>query len=238
MGYRLVLLRHGHSEWNLCNRFTGWTDIALTKVGLDEATKAGRLIANVGLHFDEIHLSLLQRTHQTAKQLLHAANHPDIPHHTSWRLNERHYGRLQGMNKEEIFASWGVEQSRRWWRGFHEPPPALDLDDPRHPRFDPLYHRLPVSLLPHSESLAQCQQRLLPYWHETLAPRIRSGRALLVISHGNTLRSLRMYLEKMDPAAIEKVEIPSAVPLIYQFDRHMRLQKIDWLEHKDTEKIR
>ena len=135
---RLVLVRHGHTEWNLGNRFTGWTDIALTEAGLDEAARCGQCIAAHGLAFDEVHVSALRRSRQTAERLLDAAAHRDIPCFTSWRLNERHYGQLQGMNKAEIFASWGEQQSRRWWRGFYEAPPPLAHHDPRHPRFDKL----------------------------------------------------------------------------------------------------
>ncbi len=138
----LVLLRHGHSEWNLSDRFTGWTDIPLTEVGLAEAAAAGRRLAQAGFVFDEVHGSVLLRTRQTAEVLLTAMGTPAVPFFASWRLNERHYGALQGMNKREIFATWGEEASRRWWRGYYEPPPALDIDDPRHPRFDPLYAAL------------------------------------------------------------------------------------------------
>ena len=228
--YLLVLFRHGHSEWNLNNRFTGWTDIPLTEQGLIEADAAGKRLAAAGLQFDEVHTSALQRTHQTAARLLAAANHPDIPHHASWRLNERHYGQLQGMNKQEIFATWGEEESRRWWRGYFAPPPPLELDDPRHPRFDPIYANLDPALLPRSESLADCQRRLLPYWQEVLAPRIAANMRLLVVSHGNTLRSLVMHLDGIAPEAIEHVEIAPGVPLVYRFNDEMEAVGREWLE--------
>ena len=226
----VVLFRHGHSEWNLTDRFTGWTDIPLTEVGIAEAVAAGRQLAQAGFAFDEVHGSVLQRTRQTAETLLAAMGTPDVPFLTTWRLNERHYGALQGMNKREIFATWGEEASRRWWRGYYEPPPPLAPDDPRHPRFDPHYAALAPEDLPASESLRDCQQRTLPYWHEVLVPRLRAGRRLLVISHGNTLRGLVMHLDGLSAEAMEKVEIPSGVPLVYRFGPDLSVTGRAWLE--------
>jgi len=173
---------------------------------------------------------VLQRTRQTAEALLAAMGTPGVPFFTTWRLNERHYGALQGMNKREIFATWGEEASRRWWRGYYEPPPPLDPDDPRHPRFDPRYASLPPEDLPASESLRDCQRRTLPYWNEVLLPRLRAGRRLLVISHGNTLRGLVMHLDGLSPEAMEKVEIPSGVPLVYRFAGDLSVTGREWLE--------
>ena len=229
----VVLLRHGHSEWNLSDRFTGWTDIPLTAVGLAEAVAAGRRLAQASYVFDEAHGSVLQRTRQTAEVLLAAMGTPKVPFFATWRLNERHYGALQGMNKREIFATWGEAASRRWWRGYDAPPPALEFDDPRHPRFDPRYAALAPEQLPASESLRDCQRRTLPYWHEVLVPRIRTGRRLLVISHGNTLRGLVMHLDGLSAEAMERVEIPSGVPLIYRFDAAGGVLGREWLE-EDT----
>jgi len=226
----LVLVRHGHSEWNLANRFTGWADIPLTDVGLTEAAAAGRRLKQAGYGFDEVHGSVLQRTRQTVVALLAAMEAPEVPLFTSWRLNERHYGALQGMNKQEIFATWGEEASRRWWRGYYEAPPPLDRDDPRHPRFDPLCADLDPRDLPASESLRDCQQRTLPYWNEVLVPRLRAGRRLLVVSHGNTLRGLVMHLDGLSAEAMERVEIPSAVPLIYRFAPDLSVAGREWLE--------
>jgi 2,3-bisphosphoglycerate-dependent phosphoglycerate mutase len=226
----LVLLRHGHSEWNLTDRFTGWTDIPLTEVGLAEAQAAGRALAAAGYRFDEVHISALQRTRQTAEVLLAAMATPGVPIHASWRLNERHYGVLQGLNKKEIFATWGEESSRRWWRGYYDPPPPLDREDPRHPRFDPRYATLAPDELPASESLRDCQRRMLPYWEAVLLPRLRAGRRLLVISHGNTLRGLVMHLDRLDPEAMERVEIASGVPLVYRFAADMAVLGRDWLQ--------
>ena len=228
--YRLVLIRHGHSEWNLTDRFTGWTDIPLTEQGLAEAAEAGRRLVTAGFDFDEAHASVMQRTRQTIEGLLTAAGHATVPIYSTWRLNERHYGQLQGMSKSEIFAVWGEQRSRRWWRGYFDPPPPLEDDDPRHPRFDPHYAGLDPTLLPRSESLSDCQKRLLPYWHEVLAPRILAGRRLLIASHGNTLRSLVMHLEGIDPVAIEKVEIPPGIPFICRFSHKLQLLGREWLE--------
>jgi len=226
----IVLLRHGHSEWNLTDRFTGWTDIPLTEVGLAEAAAAGKRLVHAGFVFDEVHGSVLQRSRQTAEVLLAAMGTPEVPFFSSWRLNERHYGALQGMNKQEIFATWGEEASRRWWRGYVEPPPLLDYNDPRHPRFDPLYASLPPEDLPLSESLRDCQQRMLPYWNEVLVPRLRAGRRLLVISHGNTLRGLVMHLEGLSAEAMEKVEIASGVPMVVRFGPDLSVQGREWLD--------
>ena len=214
--YSLVLLRHGHSEWNLTHRFTGWTDIPLTAIGLTEAFEAGQRLAAHHHSFDAAHCSILQRTRQTAEQSLRAMGTPHVPIHTTWRLNERHYGALQGMDKREIFATWGEEKSRRWWRGYVEAPPPLNLDDPRHPRFDPLFAEVPPHEQPASESLADCQRRMLPYWHTVLAPAILARQRLLIVSHGNTLRGLVMHLEGLSAKVMESVEIPSGIPLVYQ----------------------
>jgi len=227
---RVVFIRHGHSEWNLTHRFTGWTDIPLTEVGLAEGAAAGRRLAQAGYAFDEAHVSVLRRTRQTVVALLAAAAHPEVPIHETWRLNERHYGALQGLDKHEIFAAWGVEQSRRWWGGYFEPPPALAHDDPRHPRFSPQYQDLDPALLPATESLRDCQQRTLPYWREVLLPRIAAGRRLLVASHGNTLRGLIMHLDGISPEAMEQVEVPSGVPLVYRFAQDMTVLGREWLD--------
>jgi 2,3-bisphosphoglycerate-dependent phosphoglycerate mutase len=226
----VVLLRHGHTEWNLTDRFTGWTDIPLTGVGIAEAEEAGRRLAWAGLCPDEVHVSHLGRTRQTAVALLAAAGAAGTPIQSTWRLNERHYGALQGMNKHEIFAAWGEQRSRAWWRGYHAPPPALAPEDPRHPRFDPRYGGVDPVLLPATESLRDCQHRMLPYWNDVLVPRIVAGRRLLVVSHGNTLRGLVMHLERLTAEAMEKVEIPAGVPLVYRFSDDLEVTGKVWLE--------
>ena len=226
----LVLLRHGHSEWNLADRFTGWTDIALTEVGLAEAAAAGQRLARAGLAFDAVHVSALRRTRQTAEAVLAAMGVRGLPLLADWRLNERHYGALQGMNKTEIFATWGEAASRRWWRGVEAAPPPLADDDPRHPRFDPLYAAVPAPQLPASESLRDCQRRLLPYWQTVLVPALQAGQRLLVVSHGNTLRALMMHLDALTDAAVETLEIPSGVPCLYEFDSAVRVSGRTWLD--------
>jgi len=219
----VVFIRHGQSEWNRTNRFTGWIDIDLNPAGIAEAERSGRRLAAAGYTFDEAHVSLMRRTRQTAEVLLAAGGWNGVPIYETWRLNERHYGALQGMVKQEIFAAWGEEKSRRWWRGYHEPPPPLDPEDPRHPRHDPRYADLAPGLLPATESLHQCQRRTLPYWLETLQPRIADGRRLLIVSHGNTLRGLVMHLDGISPEAMEHVEIPSGVPHVYGFSPDMQI---------------
>lgn len=226
----LVLLRHGHSEWNLADRFTGWTDIALTEVGLAEAAAAGQRLARAGLAFDAVHVSALRRTRQTAEAVLAAMGVRGLPLLADWRLNERHYGALQGMNKTEIFATWGEAASRRWWRGVEAAPPPLADDDPRHPRFDPLYADVPAPQLPASESLRDCQRRLLPHWQTVLVPALQAGQRLLVVSHGNTLRALMMHLDALTDAAVETLEIPSGVPCLYEFDSAVRVSGRTWLD--------
>lgn len=225
----LVFLRHGHSAWNLTDRFTGWTDIPLTAVGICEAELAGHRLAAAGFRFDEAHVSRLRRTRQSALAVLAVAGDAAAPMRADWRLNERHYGALQGMNKREIFAAWGETRSRAWWRGYRESPPPLHKDDPRHPRFDARYADLDAALLPAGESLADCQRRVLPCWREALLPRIAAGRRLLVVSHGNTLRALVMHLEGLTPEATEKVEIPPGVPLVYRFSDDLAVSARIWL---------
>jgi len=226
----LVLLRHGHSEWNITGRFTGWTDIALTGLGIGEAEEAGRTLAAAGIAFDEAHVSALRRTRQTALATLAAMGEADIPVHECWRLNERHYGALQGLNKDEIFATWGEERSHAWWRGYYEPPPPVADDDPRHPRFDPRYAGVDRALLPAGESLSDCQRRALPYLNDIILPRLTQGKRLLLVSHGNTLRGLVMHLDRLSPDAIETLEIPSGVPLLYRFADDGSVQEKAWLE--------
>lgn len=229
-GHMVVFIRHGHTEWNLTDRFTGWADIELSETGRGEALEAGRRMAAAGMDIDEAHVSVLQRTRQTVEAMAIAAGWGAIPIHENWRLNERHYGALQGLKKQEIFAAWGDEHSRRWWRGYYDAPPALGHDDPRHPRFDAHYANLDPALLPVTESLRDCQQRTLPYWRDVLLPRLAAGRRLLIASHGNTLRGLVMYLDGIGAEAMEKVEIPSGVPLIYRFSTGLEVLGREWLE--------
>jgi len=227
--FSVVLVRHGQTQWNLDNRFTGWSEVPLSETGFAKTKQAGKQLAARNLQFDEAYISVLERTHQSLQSILQSAGHPAIPVVASWRLNERHYGTLQGMNKQEIFSQYGEAQSYKWWRGYETSPPPLSMDDPRHPRFCPLYQSLPEENLPVSESLAQCKERFTPFWDETIRPEIQSGKKLIIVSHGNTLRSLRMHVENINPTEIQKVEIPSGVPFLYHFDHNMQFKRIEWL---------
>jgi len=215
---RVVFLRHAQSEWNVANRFTGWADAGLTPDGEREARRAGRRLADAGYIFDEAHASLLRRTHRTLDIVLEELGTSSIPRHHSWRLNERHYGALQGLDKAEIAQKYGEMQYQRWRRGYRDKPPMLASDDPRHPRFDDRYADMPEVLLPDSESLAQTRTRVAAYWSEVLAPRVRSGLRLIVASHGNTLRALFMHLQGLSEAEVERLEIPTGHPLVARFD--------------------
>lgn len=211
----LVLLRHAQSQWNLEHRFTGWTDVGLTEAGRREAARAAEALAAVGMRFDEAHTSRLSRAQETLRILLRGLGQPDIPVHVSWRLNERHYGALQGLDKREIAARYGEAQVLRWRRGYLDRPPALARDDARHPAHDPRHADLSPALLPATENLADTLRRLRPYWERMLAPSLLAGRRVLVSSHGNTLRALIMYLEGMSIPEVEALEIPTATPVIY-----------------------
>lgn len=215
---RIVLVRHAQSQWNLENRFTGWSDVGLTDQGREEARRAGRALREAGLAFDEAHASLLQRALDTFHIVAGELGATRLPVMQSWRLNERHYGALQGLSKLETAGIYGEEQVHRWRRGFADRPPALDYDDPRHPRFDPRYEGVCAEALPATESLADVLVRFLPYWSSTLEPLLRAGRRLLVVSHGNVLRALVKHLDDLSDAEIEHLDIPTGVPLVYEFD--------------------
>src|SRR5512142_243843 len=193
--YKLVLVRHGQSTWNLENRCTGWTDVGLTDLGMVEAHEAGRLLREGGYTFDVAYTSVLRRAIQTLWIVLEELNLQWIPVEKAWQLNERHYGSLQGLNKAEMAEKFGEAQVKIWRRSYDVPPPALELDDPRHPRFDPRYAALTPEQLPATESLKITLERVMPYWHSTLAPAIKSGMRLLVCAHGNSLRALVKYLD-------------------------------------------
>src|SRR5262245_25013069 len=188
--YRLVLLRHSESTWNQENLFTGWHDVPLSEHGEQEAAEAGRLMLDAEIRFDVLHTSLLRRAIQTSQIALEAMDQPWLPVHRSWRLNERHYGALQGLNKKETSERYGPDQVFVWRRSYDTPPPALDMDDPRHPRFDTRYSSLPADVLPSTECLKDVVARFLPYWHDAIVPDLRAGRTVLVAAHGNSIRAL------------------------------------------------
>src|SRR5665648_577060 len=200
--YKLVLLRHGQSTWNLENRFTGWTDVGLTAQGEDEAHQAGRLLKEDGFSFDLAYTSVLKRAIKTLWITLEEMGLEWIPVINAWQLNERHYGNLQGLNKAEMTAEFGEAQVKIWRRSYDTPPPALELNDPRHPRFDPRYAGLSADQLPATESLKITLDRVLPYWHLEIAPAILSGKRLLLVAHGNSMRAIVKYLDDVSDTTI------------------------------------
>jgi 2,3-bisphosphoglycerate-dependent phosphoglycerate mutase len=213
--HTLVLIRHGQSVWNLENRFTGWTDVDLSDQGILEAESGARLLSEGGFTFDRCHTSYLRRAIRTLWLVLERMNLMWLPVETTWRLNERHYGALQGLNKAETARQYSEEQVFQWRRSFDVPPPALDPSDPRFPGFDPRYASLSDAELPRAESLKLTIDRVMPYWHEVLVPQIKSGQRLIVAAHGNSLRGLVKYLDGMSDAAVSELNIPTGVPLVY-----------------------
>lgn len=219
---KLVLLRHGLSTWNQENRFTGWTDVDLADQGRTEALEAGRLLKDGGYVFDLAYTSVLKRAIRTLWITLDTLDQMWIPVEKSWRLNERHYGALQGLNKAETAAKHGEAQVRIWRRSYDVPPPPLAADDPQHPSRDPRYAWLPPNQLPLTESLKDTVARFLPYWHETIAPAIRSGKRVLIAAHGNSLRALVKYLDNISESDIVELNIPTGIPLVYELDDDLR----------------
>jgi 2,3-bisphosphoglycerate-dependent phosphoglycerate mutase len=218
----LVLLRHGESTWNLENRFTGWTDVGLTDRGVTEAVEAGRRMKAEGLRFDVCYTSLLVRAIRTMNVALDEMGQLWIPCPRSWRLNERHYGGLQGLNKRETSERHGEERTFQWRRSYDIPPPPLDPEDERHPRHDPRYRHLPPDLLPATECLADVVRRFLPIWHDTIAPDLGRGLAVLVVAHGNSLRALVKHLDGIADDEISSLNIPTGIPLMYVLDDAFR----------------
>ncbi|MFQ5523840.1 MAG: 2,3-diphosphoglycerate-dependent phosphoglycerate mutase [Acidimicrobiia bacterium] len=222
MSHTLILLRHGQSTWNLENRFTGWTDVGLTPKGEDEARDAGRLLAEEGLKPDVVHTSVLKRAIDTADITLEEAGWTDLPTKRSWRLNERHYGALQELDKKKTAEEYGKEQVMAWRRSYDVRPPALDRDDPRHPVHDPLYDDLDPDELPATECLADVVERMLPYWFEEIVPDLVAGKTPLVVAHGNSLRALVMYLDGLSKDEVVKLNIPTGIPLVYELDEDLK----------------
>jgi 2,3-bisphosphoglycerate-dependent phosphoglycerate mutase len=220
--YKLVLVRHGQSTWNLENRFTGWTDVGLTDLGRSEALEAGRLLKEGSYVFDVAYTSVLRRAIQTLWIVLQEMNLEWIPVEKAWQLNERHYGSLQGLNKSEMAEKFGEAQVKIWRRSYDVPPPPLELDDERHPRFDPRYATLTPEELPATESLKLTLERVLPYWNSTLAPVIKSGRRVIIAAHGNSIRALVKYLDDISDAEITELNIPTGLPLVYELDAHLK----------------
>jgi len=220
--HTLVLLRHGESSWNKENRFTGWTDVDLSDRGREEAREAGQLLKEGGYVFDLAFTSVLKRAIRTLDIVLDVLDRTWIPVAKHWRLNERHYGALQGLNKAETAAKHGASQIKIWRRSYDIPPPPLALDDERHPSCDPRYASVNPTELPLTESLKDTVVRFLPYWRETIAPAIRSGQRVLIVAHGNSLRALAKYLDHIPEQDILELNIPTGIPLIYELDDDLR----------------
>jgi 2,3-bisphosphoglycerate-dependent phosphoglycerate mutase len=220
--YKVVLLRHGESTWNKENRFTGWTDVDLSERGREEALEAGRLLKEGGYVFDLAYTSVLKRAIRTLWIALDVMDQMWLPTEKAWRLNERHYGALQGLNKAETADKHGEAQVKIWRRSYDIPPPALEKTDPRHPSRDPRYAGLTESELPLTESLKDTVARFLPYWHDTIAPSIRAGRRVLIAAHGNSLRALVKYLDDISEKEIVELNIPTGIPLVYELDDNLR----------------
>src|SRR5689334_9558244 len=218
----LVLLRHGESQWNLDNRFTGWVDVDVTATGAQQARQAGTLMKGEGLQFDVAHTSVLKRAIRTLNLALDEMDQAWIPVHKSWRLNERHYGGLQGLDKAETSAKYGEAQVKVWRRSYDIPPPPMKKSDPGHPKRDRRYAEVPARLLPSTESLKTTLERVLPYWHKAIAPQLKKGEVVLVAAHGNSLRALYKYLTGMSEREIVEMNIPTGIPLLFKLDAKLK----------------
>jgi 2,3-bisphosphoglycerate-dependent phosphoglycerate mutase len=221
---KLILVRHGQSTWNVDNLFTGWTDVELSDAGRAEAAQAGRELLAAGVRVDLAFTSVLKRAIHTLWLMLDAMDRAWLPVERSWRLNERHYGALQGLNKAETLAQHGEAQVKVWRRSYDIPPPPLALDDQRHPRFDERYAQVPAAELPATESLKDTLARVLPYWHARIAPELRNGRNVMVVAHGNSLRAMVKMLDRVGDEAITELNIPTGVPLLYELDAQLQPQ--------------
>ncbi|HIV70766.1 MAG: 2,3-diphosphoglycerate-dependent phosphoglycerate mutase [Aquabacterium sp.] len=220
--YKLVLIRHGESTWNLENRFTGWTDVDLTPTGIEQAKQAGRLLKAEGYEFDVAYTSVLQRAIHTLWHALDEMERPWLPVVNSWRLNERHYGALQGLNKAETAKQYGDEQVLVWRRSYDTPPPELDANDPRGQRQDIRYAKLQADQIPLTECLKDTVARVLPFWNEAMAPAIKAGKRIVVAAHGNSIRALIKYLDNISDDDIVGLNIPNGIPLVYELDADLK----------------
>ncbi len=218
----IVLLRHGESTWNMENRFTGWTDVDLSLKGVEEAHSAGRILKQEGYVFDEAYTSLLKRAIRTLWITLEEMDLAWIPEYKSWRLNERHYGALQGLNKAETAKKYGDEQVHIWRRSYDIPPPVLEKTDPRYPGMELKYKTMNEADIPLTESLKLTVDRFLPYWHEVIAPRVREGKKIIIVAHGNSLRALVKYLDNISDEDIPGLNIPTGVPLVYELNDELK----------------
>ena len=236
---KLVLLRHGESKWNLENKFTGWTDVELTEKGEAEAKNAGELINNENINIDLVFTSVLKRAINTMNICLSNMDHNNPEIFQDWRLNERHYGSLQGLNKSETAEKYGDDQVLIWRRSYDIKPPELDQDDDRHPRFDKKYENLDSNSLPSSECLKDTVERFLPYWEETISPNVKNGKKVMIVAHGNSLRALVKHLDKISDDKILVLNIPTGTPLVYELDEDLNPLENYYLGNQDeiNEKI-
>ncbi|MCQ9327897.1 2,3-diphosphoglycerate-dependent phosphoglycerate mutase [Pelistega suis] len=231
--YKIVLMRHGESQWNLENRFTGWADVDITETGRQQAWDAGKLLKAEGYQFDVAYVSVLKRAIRTLWTALDAMDMMYLPVIKNWRLNERHYGALQGLNKAETAAQYGEEQVLIWRRAYAIAPNPLALDDERHPRFDPRYADLKPEELPQTECLKDTVARVIPLWEQSIAPDIKAGKKVLITAHGNSLRALIKYLEDMSEEEILKLNIPTGQPLVYELDANLKPIKHYYLGNQE-----
>jgi 2,3-bisphosphoglycerate-dependent phosphoglycerate mutase len=229
MNRKLVLLRHGQSQWNLDNKFTGWVDVDITEKGAAEARTAGKLMRDEGLMFDAAHTSVLKRAINTLHVALTEMDQLWLPVQKSWRLNERHYGSLQGLDKAETSAKYGEAQVKIWRRSYDIPPPPMGESDGGHPRFDRRYSRLDQAVLPSTESLKTTLERVLPYWHDVIAPQLKYGKTLLITAHGNSLRALYKYLNNVSETDIVELNIPTGIPLLFELHDDLRVKSYRYL---------
>lgn len=227
--YKLVLVRHGESTWNKENRFTGWTDVDLSDKGKEEARSAGRVLKEKGFVFDVAYTSVLKRAIRTLWLVMDEMDLMWVPVHNSWRLNERHYGGLQGLNKSETAAKYGDQQVLIWRRSYDIQPPALEKTDERFPGHDPRYKNLTPKEIPAAECLKDTVDRFLPYWHQTIAPAITSGKRVIIVAHGNSLRALVKYLDNISEENIVELNIPTGMPLVYELDADLKPLKSYYL---------
>ena len=231
---QLVLLRHGESSWNKENRFTGWTDIDLTEKGIEEAKSAGKLLKKEGFTFDVVYTSVLKRAIHTLWIVLDEMDLAWIPVYRSWRLNEKSYGDLQGLNKAETAQKYGEDQVLLWRRSFDVRPPGLDIKDERHPFNELKYNKIDKELLPATECLKDTVERFLPYWHETIKPAIIDQQKVLIVAHGNSLRALVKYLDNLSDEEILKINIPTGIPLVYDLDENLQVKSKGYLGDEET----
>lgn len=236
MSRKLVLLRHGQSQWNLDNRFTGWVDVELTEQGRNEARAAGKLMREEGLMFDVAHTSVLRRAINTMATALNEMEQVWIPVQKHWRLNERHYGGLQGLDKSETTAKYGEAQVKVWRRSYDIPPPPMADSDPGHPKFDRRYAKLDVATLPATESLKTTLDRVLPYWHDAIAPQLKTGKTVLVTAHGNSLRALYKYLNHIPDDQIVELNIPTGIPLLFELHDDLTVKSHRYLGDPEAAK--